>query len=62
MYVTVEEHEVLINGVVFINQVAELLTRMQLETVVVSDAKLQVSVPPTRSDILHPCDVAEVSL
>lgn len=34
---------------------------MQLQTSVQSESKIQVSAPPTRSDVLHPCDVAEVS-
>ena len=37
---------------------AELLTKMCLETKV-ADGKLSVRVPITRSDVLHPCDVAE---
>lgn len=40
-------------------QVAEYLQRMGLETTVQSADELLVSVPPTRSDILHPCDIAE---
>jgi phenylalanyl-tRNA synthetase beta chain len=35
-----------------------LLARMQLRAEPV-DGKLRVIVPPTRSDILHPCDIAE---
>lgn len=27
-----------------------------------NDSKITVSVPPTRSDVLHPCDVMEVFL
>lgn len=39
---------------------ADLLTRMQLEaTVVPGTEQIHVRVPPTRSDILHPVDVAE---
>ena len=39
---------------------AALLCRMQLPTKI-DDARgtLRVEVPPTRSDVLHPCDVAE---
>ena len=37
---------------------AALLCRMQLPTKIDGDV-LRVEVPPTRSDILHPCDVAE---
>ncbi|CAM6025734.1 unnamed protein product [Sphagnum balticum] len=52
-----------INGVIGVSlqaqEMAELLNRMQLSATVTSDAKLKVLVPPTRSDILHPCDVAE---
>ncbi|CAM6034359.1 unnamed protein product [Sphagnum compactum] len=52
-----------INGVIGVSlqaqEMAELLNRMQLSATVKSDAKLKVLVPPTRSDILHPCDVAE---
>ena len=39
---------------------AALLCRMQLQTKLGADEKtLRVEVPPTRSDILHPCDIAE---
>ncbi|KAI8572402.1 hypothetical protein RHMOL_Rhmol01G0195700 [Rhododendron molle] len=45
------------------NEVASLLNKMQLHAVksLSEDKKctFTVSVPPTRSDILHPCDVAE---
>ncbi|KAL6972706.1 phenylalanine--tRNA ligase [Sarracenia purpurea var. burkii] len=45
------------------NEVANLLNKMQLhaEKSVAGDNEytFNVSVPPTRSDILHPCDVAE---
>lgn len=45
------------------NEVASLLNKMQLHAVksLSEDKKctFNVSVPPTRSDILHPCDVAE---
>lgn len=39
---------------------AQLLTKMQLSSSVDADGEtLTVRVPPTRSDVLHPCDVAE---
>lgn len=45
------------------NEVARLLERMQLHATssVSTDNKsnIRVSVPPTRSDVLHPCDVME---
>jgi hypothetical protein len=41
-------------------QVGKLLNRMQLQTEVLEGGKLRVHVPPQRSDILHPVDVAEV--
>lgn len=34
---------------------------MQLQTEMQSDSKIRVSAPPTRSDVLHACDIAEVS-
>jgi phenylalanyl-tRNA synthetase beta chain len=41
-------------------KVAELLTHMMLETRIEPDGRtLKVSVPPTRSDVLHECDIAE---
>lgn len=44
-------------------QVAECLSRMALAGQVSGDGKsVSVSVPPTRSDVLHACDVAEVCL
>jgi phenylalanyl-tRNA synthetase beta chain len=38
---------------------AALLCRMQLPTKVTEEGQLRVEVPPTRSDVLHPCDIAE---
>lgn len=43
------------------SQVGTLLNRMQLKTDVLPGGQLRVHVPPQRSDILHPVDVAEVS-
>ncbi|KAG8476189.1 hypothetical protein CXB51_033147 [Gossypium anomalum] len=44
-----------------VDEVTSLLKRMQLhaEKAGSGEAKIGVSVPPTRSDILHPCDVME---
>ena len=43
-------------------QIADLLSRMQLQAKPVQGSEaVQVSVPPTRSDVLHACDVMEVS-
>lgn len=36
-----------------------LLGRMGLEAQVLADNKIQVKIPPTRSDILHACDIIE---
>ncbi|PSR96575.1 Phenylalanine--tRNA ligase beta subunit like [Actinidia chinensis var. chinensis] len=43
------------------NEVASLLNKMQLHAKksVCGECTFTVSVPPTRSDVLHPCDVAE---
>ena len=45
-------------------QVTSLLNRMQLHAKQSlsedKECKIIVSVPPTRSDVLHPCDVVEV--
>lgn len=46
----------------FVWQVANLLNKMQLQTEVQSDSRIRVSAPPTRSDVLHACDVAEVRI
>lgn len=43
-------------------QVSKLLNKMQLYTEVQPDSKLRVSAPPTRSDVLHACDIAEVGV
>ena len=41
--------------------VADLLSRMALDASASDDgSSITVRVPPTRSDILHPCDVVEV--
>ncbi|XWS60833.1 hypothetical protein CRYUN_Cryun07bG0071200 [Craigia yunnanensis] len=44
-----------------VDEVTSLLNRMQLhaEQAGLGDKNISVSVPPTRSDILHPCDVME---
>ena len=42
------------------SETAQLLSKMQLRTQGSPDmSSVQLLVPPTRSDILHPCDVAE---
>lgn len=38
---------------------AELLTKMSLTTTVDGSSKLNVVIPPTRSDVLHACDIYE---
>lgn len=40
-------------------EVAKLLNKMQLQTEVQSESRIRVSAPPTRSDVLHACDIAE---
>ncbi|EDQ88240.1 uncharacterized protein MONBRDRAFT_26444 [Monosiga brevicollis MX1] len=41
-------------------KLAELLTRMQLTSSLDADQKtISVQVPPTRADVLHPCDIWE---
>ena len=40
-------------------QMAALLNRMGLSSQVVSNNELEVTIPPTRSDILHSCDIVE---
>jgi len=40
-------------------RMCELLTKMQLTATIKGSDKLIVSVPPTRSDVLHECDVME---
>ncbi|KAG0569879.1 hypothetical protein KC19_6G122900 [Ceratodon purpureus] len=40
-------------------EVAKLLNKMQLQTEMQSESKIRVSAPPTRSDVLHACDIAE---
>lgn len=42
-------------------QMADLLSRMQLQAEAVQGSQVRVLVPPTRSDVLHACDVMEVS-
>jgi phenylalanyl-tRNA synthetase beta chain len=41
------------------DQVAKLLTKMSLQSHVTGQDKVKVEIPPTRHDILHPCDVTE---
>ena len=40
-------------------KMAALLCRMQLPTKIAENGMLRVEVPPTRSDVIHPCDIAE---
>ena len=37
----------------------KLLEKMELKTEIINPKEIEVSVPVTRSDILHPCDIAE---
>lgn len=39
--------------------IAQLLTRMCLRSEVQEDGQIQVEVPPTRSDVIHSCDIME---
>jgi len=52
-----------INRLIGINispqRMASLLSRMALPTVIKSSNILSVTAPPTRADILHPCDIME---
>lgn len=41
------------------DDMAANLTRMYLKSTVLPDGKLEVEVPPTRHDILHPVDIYE---
>lgn len=43
-------------------QIANILGKMQHVATVVDGNLIHVRVPPTRSDILHPCDVMEVNI
>eukprot|EP00850_Spirogloea_muscicola_P021335 SM000245S08174 [mRNA] locus=s245:26566:32992:+ [translate_table: standard] len=67
----IEVDNAYINGHIGIKQraseAASLLTRMQLPSTAIDEGgvdgfggRLRVSVPPTRSDVLHACDVMEV--
>jgi len=40
-------------------QAAQLLNRMGLKTSIVNEDSLHVTIPPTRADVLHFCDIAE---
>ncbi|XP_024526452.1 phenylalanine--tRNA ligase beta subunit, cytoplasmic isoform X1 [Selaginella moellendorffii] len=40
-------------------EIVDLLSKMQLTSKEIDGDKIQVFIPPTRSDILHPCDVME---
>jgi len=40
-------------------EMVSILSRMQLNTILEEKGVLKVTVPPTRTDILHPCDVLE---
>ncbi|XP_015120127.1 phenylalanine--tRNA ligase beta subunit [Diachasma alloeum] len=40
-------------------KVARLLSKMGLQTTVEGDDQLSVEIPPTRHDVIHPCDIYE---
>lgn len=40
-------------------EMAKLLTKMFLKSEVLPDGRLRCIVPPTRADVIHPCDVYE---
>ncbi|XP_012231833.1 phenylalanine--tRNA ligase beta subunit [Linepithema humile] len=40
-------------------EVAELLSKMSLKSKVKDNDKLEVEIPPTRHDVIHPCDIYE---
>lgn len=58
---TIQSKEV--NGLVGVQQssqeVAKLLSKMCLESVVNKDQTITVTIPPTRHDVIHPCDIYE---
>lgn len=41
------------------SKIAELLTKMCLPSEVTSNDAIKVTIPPTRADVLHPCDIYE---
>jgi len=40
-------------------QIAKLLSKMCLDSVVNPDKSITVTIPPTRHDVIHPCDIYE---
>jgi len=52
-----------VNGLVGVQQspqdVARLLNKMCLESKVNKDNSISVTIPPTRHDVIHPCDIYE---
>lgn len=40
-------------------QIAQLLSKMSLKSKVKDNDKLVVEIPPTRHDVIHPCDIYE---
>jgi len=52
-----------VNGLVGVNQtpvqIATLLSKMCLESKVNKDNTITVTIPPTRHDVIHPCDIYE---
>ena len=40
-------------------EICKQLEKMELEAKVANDKEIEVLAPITRSDILHPCDIAE---
>merc|ERR1719309_1560686 len=52
-----------VNGLVGVQQspeqIAKLLSKMCLESTVNKDNSISVTIPPTRHDVIHPCDIYE---
>lgn len=40
-------------------EIAKLLSKMCLESTVNKDSSISVTIPPTRHDVIHPCDIYE---
>jgi len=52
-----------VNGLVGVDkspaEIAKLLSKMCLESTVNKDETIRVTIPPTRHDVIHPCDIYE---
>lgn len=57
--VQVDKINLLLGTKLTANEMTKLLTKMSLKSTKIDENQLAVTIPPTRQDVLHACDIAE---